>query len=220
MELLEKRVRSRFSHRKQLIPEMEEKDFGNPGNSPKDVLAAMLTMPDSDSSTAQTCDPVQQWNSAVSQILGTDAVAHQLKLMMNQGSDVLLAPAHLRCLSCGRAASLSEARQPVASAICRRQLVAWQTSQFHYHMELIKIVSTHTLFTYTCKGISPSKGINSSKGIKRSKGIDTNPMQGTSAHCFCLCLQGMALPGTWQMWLLMLSCPWMDSVGCYNSQLC
>lgn len=85
MELLEKRVRSRFSHRKQLIPEMEEKDFDSPGNSPRDVLAAMLAMPDSDSSTAQTGGPVQQWNSAVSQILSTDAVAHQLKLMMNQG---------------------------------------------------------------------------------------------------------------------------------------
>lgn len=85
MELLEKRVRSRFSHRKQLIPEMEEKHFDQPGNSPKDVLAAMLTMPDSDSTTAQTSGPVQQWNAAVSQILSTDAVVQQLKLMVNQG---------------------------------------------------------------------------------------------------------------------------------------
>lgn len=85
MELLEKRVRSRFSHRKQLIPEMEEKHFDQPGNSPKDVLAAMLTMPDSDSTSAQTSGPVQQWNAAVSQILSTDAVIQQLRLMMNQG---------------------------------------------------------------------------------------------------------------------------------------
>lgn len=85
MELLEKRVRSRFSHRKQLIPEMEEKHFDQPGNSPKDVLAAMLTMPDSDSSAAQASGPVQQWNSAVSQVLSTDAVVQQLKLMTNQG---------------------------------------------------------------------------------------------------------------------------------------
>lgn len=85
MELLEKRVRSRFSHRKQLIPEMEEKHFDQPGNSPKDVLAAMLTVPDSDSTSAQTSGPVQQWNAAVSQMLSTDAVVQQLKLMVNQG---------------------------------------------------------------------------------------------------------------------------------------
>ena len=85
MELLEKRVRSRFSHRKQLIPEMEEKHLDQPGNSPQDVLAAMLTMPDADSSAAQTTVPVQQWNSAVSQVLSTNVVVQQLKLMMNQG---------------------------------------------------------------------------------------------------------------------------------------
>lgn len=86
MELLEKRVRSRFSHRKELVPEMEEKHFDQPGNSPKDVLAAMLTLPDSDCSAAQAAGPVQQWNSAVSQVLSTDAVVQQLKLMLNQGS--------------------------------------------------------------------------------------------------------------------------------------
>ena len=85
MELLEKRVRSRFSHRKQLIPEMEEKHFDHPGDSPKDVLAAMLTMPDPDCSAAQTSGPVQQWNCAVSHVLSADAVVQQLKLMMNQG---------------------------------------------------------------------------------------------------------------------------------------
>ena len=97
MELLEKRVRSRFSHRKQLIPEIEEKHFDQPGNSPKDVLAAMLTMPNSDSSSARTPGPVQQWNSAVSHVLSTDAVVQQLKLMMNQGRGSCL---HMRGFEC------------------------------------------------------------------------------------------------------------------------
>ena len=90
MELLEKRVRSRFSHRKQLIPEMEEKDFDKPGSSPKDVLAAMLTLPDACSTDAQKNRPAQQWNSAVCQILSTETVVKQLKLMMNQGSATFL----------------------------------------------------------------------------------------------------------------------------------
>ena len=85
MELLEKRVRSRFSHRKQLVPEMEEKDFDQAGDSPRDVLAAILTLPEPASSSSKSAGPVQQWNAAVAQILSTDAVLQQLKLMMNQG---------------------------------------------------------------------------------------------------------------------------------------
>ena len=85
MELLEKRVRSRFSHRKQLLPELEQKDFDQPGNSPKDVLASMLTVPETGSSDAPAAEPVQEWNAAVSHVLATDAVAGQLKLMVNQG---------------------------------------------------------------------------------------------------------------------------------------
>lgn len=97
MELLEKRVRSRFSHRKQLIPEMEEKDFHQTGNRPKDVLAAMLTLPDACGTDARTAGPAQQWNSAVSQILSTETVVKQLKLMMNQGSAVFLLLAAWLC---------------------------------------------------------------------------------------------------------------------------
>ena len=85
MELLEKRVRSRFSHRKQLIPEMEEKDYDKAGDSPRDVLAAMLTVPETASSSSQSDGPVHQWNAAVMSILSADVVLQQLKLMMNQG---------------------------------------------------------------------------------------------------------------------------------------
>ncbi len=88
MELLEKRVRSRFSHRKQLIPEMEEKDLDSAADSPKGVLAAMLTVPDStlqDHGNGMSHGPVQQWNAAIAQILNADVVMQQLKLMMNQG---------------------------------------------------------------------------------------------------------------------------------------
>lgn len=84
MELLEKRVRSRFSHRKQLIPEMEEKEFDSAADSPRGVLAAMLTVPDS-TGNAKSHGPVQQWNAAIAQILTADVVRQQLKLMMNQG---------------------------------------------------------------------------------------------------------------------------------------
>lgn len=138
MELLEKRVRSRFSHRKQLIPEMEEKDCDSPGNSPRDVLAAMLTVPDSDSSTAQTGGPVQQWNSAVSQVLSTDAVALQLKLMMNQGSAALLPAVHLRCLSY----NTSNIKSRALSSTCRMQSVAWHT--LHFQIDTIKLSQAHT----------------------------------------------------------------------------
>ncbi len=86
MELLEKRVRSRFSHRKQLIPEMEEKDFDKARDCPRDVLAAMLTVPDPSGSTGRSAGPVQQWNAAVAHILSSEAVLRQLKLMMNQGT--------------------------------------------------------------------------------------------------------------------------------------
>lgn len=84
MELLEKRVRSRFSHRKQLILEMEEKDLDSAADSPRDVLAAMLTVPDS-TGNGMSRGPVQQWNAAIAQILNADVVKQQLKLMMNQG---------------------------------------------------------------------------------------------------------------------------------------
>ncbi|DBA93777.1 hypothetical protein WJX82_005642 [Trebouxia sp. C0006] len=84
MELLEKRVRSRFSHRKQLIPEMEEKDLDSAADSPRGVLAAMLTVPDS-TGDSMPHGPVQQWNAAIAQILSADVVMQQLKLMMTQG---------------------------------------------------------------------------------------------------------------------------------------
>ena len=84
MELLEKRVRSRFSHRKQLIPEMEEKDLDSAADSSRGVLAAMLTVPDS-TGNGISHGPVQQWNAAIAQIFNADVVMQQLKLMMNQG---------------------------------------------------------------------------------------------------------------------------------------
>lgn len=85
MELLEKRVRSRFSHRKQLIPEMEEKDFDKAGDSPRDVLASLLTVPETASSSGRSDGLAHQWNAAVRQMLSADVVLQQLKLMMNQG---------------------------------------------------------------------------------------------------------------------------------------
>lgn len=129
MELLEKRVRSRFSHRKQLIPEMEEKHFDQPGNSPKDVLAAMLTMPDSDSTSAQTSGPVQQWNAAVSQILSTDAVIQQLRLMMNQGRrSCLLFLGSVWEIFDMRGICRARHMHTPALARCTRLLIVWHMS--------------------------------------------------------------------------------------------
>ena len=91
MELLEKRVRSRFSHRKHLIPDLQEQDFAVPGDSPADLLSKMLTVheqqPDeaNDMGTSTTDHAVQQWNAAVYDIMKAEAVMGQLKLMVNQG---------------------------------------------------------------------------------------------------------------------------------------
>lgn len=84
MELLEKRVRSRFSHRKQLIPEMDE-GTDQAGNSPQDVLAAMLSVPEPSCSAEHQAGAVQQWNAGIAQCLKSDQVNEQLKLMLNQG---------------------------------------------------------------------------------------------------------------------------------------
>ena len=85
MELLEKRVRSRFSHRKQLVPEMGD-DFDKAGDNPKDVLTSMLSVPENHDSQQQVPDAVQQWNAAMQQTLQSDAVLQQLRLMINQGT--------------------------------------------------------------------------------------------------------------------------------------
>ena len=85
MELLEKRVRSRFSHRKQLIPEIGE-DFDKAGDNPRDVLAAMLSTPEPSSPQQQPTEAAVQWNAAIQKTLGTEAVMQQLKLMLNQGA--------------------------------------------------------------------------------------------------------------------------------------
>ena len=91
MELLEKRVRSRFSHRKHLIPDLQEQDFAVPGDSPGDVLSNMLTVHEQQPN-ASTCvgtstadQAVQQWNAAVDDVMKGEAVLGQLKLMVNQG---------------------------------------------------------------------------------------------------------------------------------------
>ena len=91
MELLEKRVRSRFSHRKHLIPDLQEQDFAVPGDSPGDVLSNMLTV-HGQQPNASTCvgtstadQAVQQWNAAVDDVMKGEAVLGQLKLMVNQG---------------------------------------------------------------------------------------------------------------------------------------
>ena len=83
MELLEKRVRSRFSHRKHLIHDLQQQDFDMPGDSPLDILSNMLTV--HDQQPEQASHAVQQWNGAVEDILKSEAVVAQLKLMVNQG---------------------------------------------------------------------------------------------------------------------------------------
>lgn len=91
MELLEKRVRSRFSHRKHLIPDLQEQDFAVPGDSPADVLSDMLTVhgsgPDQAADVAgSTLDhAAQKWNAAVTSIVQAEPVLAQLKLMVRQG---------------------------------------------------------------------------------------------------------------------------------------
>lgn len=131
MELLEKRVRSRFSHRKQLIPEMEEKDFDKAGNSPRDVLASMLTVPQTASSSGRSDGLAHQWNAAVRQMLSADVVLQQLKLMMNQGkhadASLCLSPAcampKLQCTVSFRHACLAGLAASSHLHICPASLV-------------------------------------------------------------------------------------------------
>ena len=89
MELLEKRVRSRFSHRKQLIPEIGE-DFDKPEDNPRGVLAAMLSVPEPSEQQHQPAEAALQWNTAIRKALGTEEVMQQLKMMLNQGTVQLL----------------------------------------------------------------------------------------------------------------------------------
>ena len=91
MELLEKRVRSRFSHRKHLIPDLQEQDLDTPGNNPSDILSSMLTIPGNMPTQASQRQPsaqsstAQKWTAAVADVLSNATVQEQLKLMLNQG---------------------------------------------------------------------------------------------------------------------------------------
>lgn len=94
MELLEKRVRSRFSHRKHLLPDLQQ-DLQAPGNSPADLLASMLSVPSDMPSQAREGlhsvqnSAVQKWNATVADVLEDEVVQEQLQLMLNQGAAVL-----------------------------------------------------------------------------------------------------------------------------------
>ena len=107
MELLEKRVRSRFSHRKHLLSDLQEQDLDAPGNNPADLLSSMLTVPSEVPNQASQgqrivhSSIVQKWNAAVAAVLEKEVVQEQLKLMLNQGAVVMLCfidcIAHLGC---------------------------------------------------------------------------------------------------------------------------
>lgn len=99
MELLDKRVRSRFSHRKHPIADLQEQDFAVAGDSPADVLSSMLTVRDQEPDQAAhvgastPSHAVQQWNAAGECIMQDETVVAQLKMMVSQGQPYLTCPA-------------------------------------------------------------------------------------------------------------------------------
>ena len=82
-EMLEKRVKSRFSYRRQLVLNPSTSDFKHPEEGPCALLQALLTLP-ADSKTAP--DPfLLSFNAAVRMALGSEMFRTRLQRLCDLG---------------------------------------------------------------------------------------------------------------------------------------
>ncbi|CAL5218398.1 g73 [Coccomyxa viridis] len=80
MDSMEKRVRSRFSHRRDIILELPAEDFDSPDSGPVALLQAFLSLPE-----GQCSEQRKAWNTAVKASLQDSGVWKALRLLLDKG---------------------------------------------------------------------------------------------------------------------------------------
>ena len=84
-EMLEKRVKSRFSYRRQLVLNPIIADFDSPEEGPCALLGALLTLPDAaEADTEESCF-VRSFNGSIQSSLGSAEVKARLRRLCDVG---------------------------------------------------------------------------------------------------------------------------------------
>ncbi|KAK9916102.1 hypothetical protein WJX75_008581 [Coccomyxa subellipsoidea] len=88
MEIMEKRVKSRFSHRRDIVLELDAAGFDHPGSGVPSLLAAMLALPEEEqgaSPDAPCTTFAKAWNSSVRAALQDATLLAELRLLCDKG---------------------------------------------------------------------------------------------------------------------------------------
>ncbi|EIE26129.1 hypothetical protein COCSUDRAFT_40278 [Coccomyxa subellipsoidea C-169] len=87
MEIMEKRVKSRFSHRRDIVLELDAAGFEHPHSGVPSLLAAMLALPEEGASPEAPCTAFARgWNKSLHAALQDSALLAELRLLFDKGT--------------------------------------------------------------------------------------------------------------------------------------